>query len=55
MTRVTDAGDPWELDHVVVPLDWVTAVVGPEGPEPAAEAVKRADCPIVPELLRWTK
>ncbi len=55
VTRVTDAGDAWDLDHEVVPLDWVTAVVGPAGPEPAAEAVKRADCPIVPELLRWTR
>ncbi len=53
VTRVTDAGERWELQHEVVPLEWVTAVVGPSGPEAAPAAVQRADCPIVPELLRW--
>lgn len=55
VTRITDAGEPWELQHEVVPLDWVTAVVGPTGPHVPAEAVQRADCPIVPELLRWDR
>lgn len=55
VARVTESRDPREPGHEVVPLEWATVVVGPSGPEPAPEAVKRGDCPVVPELLRWTK
>ena len=50
--RLDDAGDPWEVEDEVVPLDWVTSVVGPLGALDPVEAVKRADCPIAPELLK---
>lgn len=52
--RLLEVDDPWALDDEVVPLDLVPAVAGPSGIEDAADAVKRADCPIVPELLRWS-
>ena len=51
-SRVEAMGEPWELDEEIVPLDLVTHVAGPAGVGPAAEAPKRADCPIAPELLR---
>ncbi|HEX7165897.1 MAG TPA: hypothetical protein VF230_02840 [Acidimicrobiales bacterium] len=54
-SRVVGADDPWDLDVDIVPLEWVTTVAGPSGPQPVEEAVRRADCPIVPELLRWEK
>lgn len=50
--RVEAMGDPWELAEEIVPLDLATHVAGPAGVSPAAEAPKRADCPIAPELLR---
>ena len=53
--RVERESDPWDLDYEVVPLEWATSVVGPLGPQDTADAVKRADCPIPPELLRWEK
>lgn len=51
--RVEDSGDPWALDDELVPLAWATGVAGPAGTTTPAEAVKRADCPVVPELLGW--
>ena len=54
VTRVDDADDPWALDHEVVPLEWITGVAGPGGVLDPSAAVKRADCPVVPELLRWS-
>lgn len=51
--RLEQDGDPWDLDWEIVPLDWASSVVGPDGPWPPADAVKRADCPIAAELLRW--
>ena len=47
---VTAGGAPWDADWEVVPLDLATAVVGPDGPQPAADALARADCPDAPEL-----
>jgi hypothetical protein len=44
--------DPWELAEEVVPIDLADSVVGPGGCLPAAEAYTRADCPVVPELLK---
>jgi hypothetical protein len=43
-------GDPWDADWEVVPLELVTAVVGPEGPLAPVDAQARVDCPDAPEL-----
>lgn len=43
---------PWDADDEVVPLDLVDQIVGPEGPEPVAEALRRCDCPVAPELFK---
>ena len=48
--KVTAFGDPWDADWEVVPLELATAVVGPDGPQPPAEALDRVDCPDAPEL-----
>jgi hypothetical protein len=53
LARLEDLGDPWDAEDEVVPLEWATAVVGPDGPQTREQAVQRADCPVVPELLRW--
>ncbi len=53
LARLDEADDPWALDDELVPLDWVTGVAGPSGVSSPADAVKRADCPVVPELLGW--
>jgi hypothetical protein len=53
LVRLDDLGDSWELEDELVPADLVTAVAGPNGPTTFDDAVKRADCPVVPELLRW--
>lgn len=44
--------DPWDADDEVVPLDLVDCVVGPTGPQPVADAMRRIDCPVVPELFK---
>ncbi len=43
--------DPWDLDEEVVPLSLVDKVCGPAGLEAPAEAVRRTDCPVAPELF----
>lgn len=53
--RIEAGDDPWDVDAELVPLDWTTVVSGPAGPCPAADAPRRADCPIPPELLRWER
>lgn len=50
--RLDDEGDPWDLDQELVSLDLVDAVVGPTGLMVPLEALKRADCPVVAELLK---
>ncbi|CAN5584905.1 hypothetical protein BH20ACT2_BH20ACT2_12360 [soil metagenome] len=50
--RLDDQGDPWDLDEELVPLDLVDRLVGPAGPEPVADGLRRTDCPIAPELFR---
>jgi hypothetical protein len=45
-------GEPWERDFEVVPSALVSHVVGPAGLESPADAVRRTDCPVAPELLR---
>jgi hypothetical protein len=43
--------DPWDLDEELVPFDLVDQVCGPQGLEAPADAVRRTDCPIAPELF----
>ena len=50
--RLTAAGDPWDSDEEVVPMELVDRVVGPEGPEPPDAVYRWATCPVVPELTR---
>ena len=50
VAAVTAVGAPWDADWEVVPLGLATAVIGPEGAEPPAAALARADCPDAPEL-----
>lgn len=49
-----DAGveQPWDRPQELVPTELVDQVVGPEGLVAAAEAWRRADCPVPAELLR---
>lgn len=47
-----DPADPWEREDELVPLELVDRVVGPQGPEPIPDALRRTDCPIVPELFK---
>lgn len=51
VARVEREGDPWELPEEIVPLAVADCVIGPHGLTAAAEAPRRADCPIAPELL----
>jgi hypothetical protein len=44
--------DPWDADDEIVPMDLVDCIVGPSGPQPAADALRRIDCPVVPELFK---
>ncbi len=44
--------DPWDADDEFVPLDLVDRIVGPDGPEPPDEALRRTDCPVAPELFK---
>ncbi len=50
--RLDATCDPWDADEELLPLDLVDRVVGPAGPEDPAEARRRTDCPIAPELLK---
>jgi hypothetical protein len=50
--RLDDEDDPWDRPDEVVPLDLADVVYGPHGLSPAADAPKRADCPVAPELLK---
>ncbi len=52
-SRLDAEGEAWETTVDVVPLALASSVVGPSGREAPDDAVKRADCPITPELLRW--
>jgi len=47
-----DADSPWDRDDELVPVELVDCVVGPSGPQAAADALRRSDCPVTPELLR---
>lgn len=50
--RTLSADSPWEDDLELVPLDLVDQVVGPQGPSRPADALRRTDCPVAPELLK---
>jgi len=52
--RLAAAGEPWESDDEVLPLDLVDRLCGPAGPEPVLEGLRRTDCPVAPELFRPT-
>ncbi|QGG95932.1 hypothetical protein [Actinomarinicola tropica] len=47
-----DVDEPWDADDEVVPLDLVDRIVGAHGPEPVADALRRTDCPVAPELFK---
>ena len=49
--QATRPADPWDLDEEVVPFALVDQVCGPAGLEPSADAVRRTDCPVAPELF----
>ncbi len=44
--------EPWELADEIVPLELVSAVVGPAGVRSVAEALAAADTPVAPELFK---
>lgn len=48
----SEAGEPWDRYDEVVPGDLVSKVAGPTGLHDFAGAVRRADCPVTPELLK---
>jgi hypothetical protein len=50
--RTVSADSPWDDELELVPLALVDQVVGPKGLDPPAEAVRRTDCPVAPELLK---
>ena len=50
--RLDDASDPWDGELELVPLALVSQVIGPNGSQSADDAVRRADCPAAPELLK---
>ena len=50
--RVEGAHDPWDAQEEFVPLDLVDRIAGPAGLESVADALRRTDCPVVPELFR---
>ena len=49
--QATRAADPWDLDEEVVALSLVDQVCGPTGLQPPADALRRIDCPVAPELF----
>jgi translation initiation factor 2B subunit (eIF-2B alpha/beta/delta family) len=53
-SRVFASEEPWDLDDEVVPFDLIDAIIGPNGRESPAEALRRTDCPVAPELFRST-
>lgn len=50
--RMGAGPDPWDCAEEVVPLALVDQVVGPGGLGAPGEAVRRSECPAVPELTR---
>jgi hypothetical protein len=52
--RLAADDEPWLALDEVVPPDLVDRVVGPAGIEEVAPALRRAGCPVAPELLKGT-
>lgn len=50
--RLGRTGEPWLSADEVVLLDLVDRVAGPSSLQPPDDAVRRADCPVAPELLK---
>lgn len=50
--RLDMMGEPWELDDELVPLDLVDRIAVHDGVLDVADALKRVDCPIAPELFK---
>src|SRR5438874_13396959 len=50
--RLDDDAEPRLAPEEVVPVSLVDAVIGTEGMRPTADAVRRPDCPVAPELLK---
>jgi len=50
--RAVPADDPWDADDEVVPLALVDRIAGPAGVEAVADALRRTDCPVAPELFK---
>ena len=44
--------EPWELEDEIVPLELISAVVGPRGLEDVATALAACDTPVAPELFK---
>jgi len=45
-------GDAWDADDEIVPLTLIDRIVGPTGPLPVADALRRTDCPVATELFK---
>lgn len=54
LRRLDERGDAWTGDDEVGALALVSCIVGPDGPEPVADGLRRLDCPVTPELFRPT-
>jgi hypothetical protein len=52
LTARLEGDEPWLAADEVVPLDLVDRVAGPTGLLAGADAARRADCPVAPELLK---
>jgi len=44
--------EPWDVDDELVPLTLIDRVVGPTGPLPVSDALRRTDCPVATELFK---
>ncbi len=44
--------EPWDADDEIVPLTLIDRVVGPTGPLPVSDALRRTDCPVATELFK---
>ena len=45
-------GDVWDANDEVVPLSLVDRIVGPTGPLPVVDALRRTDYPVATELFK---
>lgn len=52
VSRWSASVDPFDAAEEELDLDHVERISGPDGPVEPAEAVRRIDCPVAPELFR---